>query len=147
MDLIIVRVAFCLVLSVVCYFFRPFGLSPWIAAVLGLAAACLVILFELRVRALSLRRLIGAVAGSILGIVGAFLISLVLRNSLPPGPTQSLLQIFVLLLMCYVGLVIGTSKGDLLNLDALGDLFNSERGAARRNLKVLETSAIIDGRI
>jgi uncharacterized protein YacL len=147
MDLIIVRVAFCLVLSVICYFFGPFGLNPWISAITGAVAACLVILFEQRVRALSLRRLIGAVAGSILGIFGAFLISLVLRNSLPAGPTQSLLQIFVLLLMCYVGLVIGTSKGDLLNLDALGDLFNSERTAARRNIKVLDTSAIIDGRI
>jgi len=147
MDLIIVRVAFSLVLSVVCYFFRPFGLNPWIAAVAGAVAACLVILFELRVRALSLRRLFGAVAGSILGILGAFLISLVLRNSLPAGPTQSLLQIFVLLLMCYTGLVIGTNKGDLLNLSALGDLFNSERTGGRRNLKVVDTSAIIDGRI
>src|SRR5579883_974249 len=98
MDLIIVRVAFCLVLSVVCYFFRPFGLNPWIAAIAGAAAACLVILFELRVRALSLRRLFGAVAGSILGILGALLVSLVLRSSLPAGPAQSLLQIFVLLL-------------------------------------------------
>jgi len=147
MDLVIVRVAFCLVLSVVCYFFRPFGLNPWISAVVGFVAACLVILFELRVRALSLRRLFGAVAGSILGILGAFLISLVLRNSLPAGPTQSLLQLFVLLLMCYVGLVIGTSKGDLLNLSALGDLFSSERAGGKRNLKVLDTSAIIDGRI
>jgi uncharacterized protein YacL len=147
MDLIFVRVAFFLVLSVVCYFFRPFGLNPWISAAAGVAAAALVVLFELRVRALSLRRLLGAVLGSILGILGAFLISLVLRNSLPVGPTQSLLQIFVLLLMCYIGLVIGTHKGDLLNLDALGDLFNSERAAVKRNLKILDTSAIIDGRI
>jgi uncharacterized protein YacL len=147
MDLILVRIVFFLVLSVVCYFFRPFGLNPWISAVLGAAAACLVVLFELRVRALSLRRLFGAVAGSILGILGAFLISLVLRNSLPVGPLQSLLQIFVLLLMCYIGLVIGTYKGDLLNLSALGDLFSSERAAGRRNIKVIDTSAIIDGRI
>ncbi len=147
MDLILVRIAFFLVLSVVCYFFRPFGLNPWTSAAVGAAASVLVIAFELRLRALSLRRLLGAVAGSILGILGAFLISLVLRNSLAAGPTQSLLQIFVLLLMCYIGLVIGTNKGDLLNLGALGDLFTSERGVARRNLKVLDTSAIIDGRI
>ena len=43
--------------------------------------------------------------------------------------------------------MIGTSKGDLLNLAALGDLFNAERSAGKRNLKVLDTSAIIDGRI
>ena len=147
MDLILVRVVLLLVLSVVCYFFRPFGLNPWISAVAGAAAACLVIAFERRVRALSLRRLLGAVTGSTLGILGAFLISLVLRNSLPAGPAQSILQIFVLLLMCYIGLVIGTSKGDMLNLSALGDLFNTERTSAKRNLKLLDTSAIIDGRI
>jgi uncharacterized protein YacL len=147
MDLILIRIAFLLVLSLASYFFRPFGLISWIAAMLGAAAAALVIIFELRVRALSLRRLLGAVAGSIFGIFGAFLFSLVIRNSLPPGNTQSLLQIFVLLLMTYVGLVVGTSKGDLLNLSALGDLFNSERGAAKRNIKILDTSAIIDGRI
>ena len=147
MDLILIRIAFLLVLSVASYFFRPFGLNPWIAALAGAAAAALVIVFELRVRALSLRRLIGAVAGSIFGIFGAFLFSLVLRNSLPPGNTQSLLQIFVLLLMTYVGLVVGTNKGDLLNLAALGDLFGSERSSSKRNIKIMDTSAIIDGRI
>jgi uncharacterized protein YacL len=147
MDLILIRISFLLVLSVASYFLRPFGLNPWIAAAAGAAAGGLVIVFELRVRALSLRRLMGAVAGSILGIFGAFLFSLVLRNSMPPGNTQSLLQIFVLLLMSYIGLVVGTSKGDLLNLAALGDLFSSERNAARRNIKILDTSAIIDGRI
>jgi uncharacterized protein YacL len=147
MDLILTRIVFFLVLSVACFFFRPFGLNPWVSAAVGAAAAALVVVFELRVRALSLRRLLGAVAGSILGIFGAFLFSLVLRSSLPPGNTQSLLQIFVLLLMSYVGLVVGTSKGDLLNLAALGDLFSPERGATKRSLKILDTSAIIDGRI
>jgi uncharacterized protein YacL len=147
MDLILIRISFLLVLSVASYFLRPFGLNPWIAAVAGAAAAALVIVFELRVRALSLKRLIGAVVGSILGIFGAFLFSLVLRNSLAPGNTQSLLQIFILLLMTYVGLVVGTSKGDLLNLAALGDLFGAERSTSKRNIKILDTSAIIDGRI
>jgi uncharacterized protein YacL len=147
MDLILIRIAFILLLSVVCYFFRPFGLSPWISAAAGAGAAVLVLAFELRVRALSLKRLLGAVAGSILGIFGAFLFTLVLRNSLPPGKTQSLLEIFVLLLMSYVGLVVGANKGDLLNLNALGNLFNQEHAGVRREAKLLDTSSIIDGRI
>ena len=104
------------------------------------------ILFELRVRALALRRLFGAVIGSLLGILGAFLFSLVLRNALPDHPSRSLLQVAVLLLMTYIGLVVGASKGDLLNLAALGGLFAGER-ASKRNTKVIDTSAIIDGRI
>lgn len=146
MDLFALRLLFILILAALSWYFQPFGLQPWFAALAGAAAAALIIFFELRVRALTLRRLFGAVIGSLLGIVGAFLFSLVLRDSLPEGHTRSLLQVGVLLLMTYIGLVVGASKGDLLNLAALGGLFSSER-AGRRNVKVLDTSAIIDGRI
>jgi uncharacterized protein YacL len=146
MDLFALRLLFVLVFTVACWFFRPFGLAPWTAAGTGAVASALMIVFELRVRALSLRHLFGAVFGSLLGITGAFLFSLVLRNSLPEGHTRSLFQIGVLLLMTYIGLVVGASKGDFLNLAALGGLFAGER-AGKRNTKVLDTSTIIDGRI
>jgi uncharacterized protein YacL len=55
----------------------------------------------------------------------------------------------VLMLMSYIGLMVGASKGDLLNFTGgLAELFAGERGAGgKRNLKILDTSAIIDGRI
>jgi uncharacterized protein YacL len=146
MDLFALRLLFVLIFTVACWFFRPFGMNEWAAGGVGAVASGLIIFFELRVRALSLRRLIGAVIGSLLGITGAFLFSLVLRNSLPDGRNRSLFQISVLLLMTYVGLVVGANKGDLLNLAALGGLFVGER-AGKRNTKVLDTSAVIDGRI
>jgi uncharacterized protein YacL len=146
MDLVLIRILFVLVLAAVCYFFRIHSLPSWASAIAGAMGAALIIVFEVRVRALSLRRLIGAVLGSTLGIFSAFLFSLVLANSLPEGSTRSLLQIFVLSLMAYVGLVVGTNKGDLLNLSALGDLFSGER-QGKRSVKLLDTSAIIDGRI
>ena len=39
-----------------------------------------VVLFEIRIREVSLKRLIGAAFGSVLGILGAYLISLVLEQ-------------------------------------------------------------------
>ena len=99
MDLFALRLLFILIFTVACWFFRPFGINPWASGGLGAVASGLIIFFELRVRALSLRRLFGAVIGSLLGITGAFLFSLVLRNSLPEGQTRSLFQIGVLLLM------------------------------------------------
>ncbi len=125
--------------------FRPQSLDS--AAVMEQLPPPLVIVFELRVRALSLRRLIGAVAGSILGIFGAFLFSLVLRNSLPAGPMHSLLQIFVLLLMCLRRPGHRNKQGR--TAQPLGAWRPLQRRAQRgkRNLKVLDTSAIIDGRI
>jgi uncharacterized protein YacL len=48
--------------------------------------------------------------------------------------------------MTYVGLIVGATKGDMLNLAALGGLFGGEK-ATRQSFKILDTSVIIDGRI
>ena len=147
MDLIVLRLLFVALLAGVCYYLRPFGLqNEWVAALAGALAAGAIIVFELRVRALSLKRLIGAVVGSVLGIFGAALFCLVLRSAPLASANSAVLQIFVLLLMTYVGLLVGASKGDLLNASALGMVFTGDR-PARRSAKVLDTSVIIDGRI
>src|SRR6202453_2451880 len=146
MDLILLRVLFVGLVATICYFLQPFGVSGPIAAGCGALASGAVIVFELRVRALNLSRLIGAVTGSVLGIIGASLFCLVLRSALPAGPTSAAIQVFVLLLMTYVGLLVGTSKGDMLNPAALGTLFPGEK-IVKKSFKVLDTSVIIDGRI
>ena len=147
MDLVLLRLLFVVLLAIVCYFLHPFGIhSGWLASVAGAVAAAAVIVFELRVRAMNLRRLIGAVAGSVLGIFGAALFCLVLRTAPLAREDSAVLQIFVLLLMTYIGLLVGANKGDLLNPSALGTIFASDR-PSRRTSKVLDTSVIIDGRI
>jgi uncharacterized protein YacL len=146
MDLIVVRLLFVALLAGVCFFLHPFGMTGWVSACAGAGAAGAVIVFEFRVRALSLKRLIGAVTGSVLGILGAALFCLVLRNALPLGATTAALQVFILLLMTYVGLLVGASKGDLLNPAALGTVFAADR-SMHHSAKVLDTSVIIDGRI
>jgi len=70
----------------------------------------------------------------------------VIRNSLAPSRTQSFLQLMVMALMAYVGLIVGANKGDLLNLSALGGIFGGEK-QSKKSYKVLDTSVIIDGRI
>ena len=146
MDLVILRILFVFITALASYELRPLGLDRWPAAGAGLLFGLAVVLFEIRLRKVSLKRLIGAVIGSILGIIGAYLFSLVIRNSLQPGPTQSFLQLFLMLLMAYVGLVVGAGKGDLLNLNALGGIFGGEK-QAKKSYKILDTSVIIDGRI
>src|SRR5436305_23947 len=149
MDLLLIRFVFIIVVAVACYYLQPFGLSrlpAWAGGLVGAAIGALVVVFELRLRIVSLKRLIGAVIGSILGILGAYLFSLVLRNSIGSGSTQSFLMLMVMLLMSYVGLIVGANKGDLLNLAALGGIFGAEK-QGRKSFKILDTSVIIDGRI
>ncbi len=145
-DLILVRLLFVIVVSIACYFIEPFRLSQPQDALVGAAVGAGIVLFEWKLRSVSLKRLIGAAIGSVLGICGAYLFALVIRSSVPSGNTQSFLQILVMLLMAYVGLIVGASKGDLLNLAALGGVFGGEK-QGKKSYKILDTSVIIDGRI
>src|SRR5271165_2574274 len=123
LDLVVIRILFVFITALASYELRPLGLERWPAAGVGLLFGLAVVLFEVRLRNVTLKRLIGAVIGSILGIIGAYLFGLVIHNSLQAGPTQSFLQLFIMLIMTYVGLVVGAGKGDLLNLAALGGIF------------------------
>jgi len=73
-DLLIIRVLFIGVLGCAAFFLRPFNLSGPAAAAVGVVAGLGVVLFEIRIKQVSLKRLIGAAFGSVLGILGAYLI-------------------------------------------------------------------------
>jgi uncharacterized protein YacL len=128
-------------------FLRPFGLEPPIAAALGGALGLVLVLAEIRVKKIPLKRLMGAALGSVLGILGAYLSSLVLAVAIPNNTnTVPFLQVTLLAVMAYGGLVIGAAKGDLLNLSAMGGLFGGEK-STKTSFNILDTSVIIDGRI
>lgn len=147
LDLIIVRILFVLVLSICAYFLRPFQAPATVAALGGFVLGLSLILFEIRLKRVSLKRLIGAACGSTLGIFGAFLVSLMLsRIDAGTSTTIPFFQLFILLWMTYVGVVVGASKGDMLNLSALGGVFGGEK-SPKKSFKILDTSVIIDGRI
>jgi len=145
-DVVLIRLLFILFVGFVCSRIRPFDLPTNLDAIVGVVIGCAIIVFEWRLRAMSLKRLIGAAIGSILGIIGAYLFALVIGSSIPASPTQSFLQIMVMLVMSYVGLAVGANKGDLLNLAALGGVFGGEK-TGKKSYKILDTSVIIDGRI
>jgi uncharacterized protein YacL len=142
-DLVIVRAIFVLVLVCCAYLLNPIPGQPWFSVAGGAVLAAAIIFFEVRLERVSLKRLIGAAIGSVLGILGAFLMSLVVGKALPAQP---FLPVCLLLLMAYIGLVVGAKKGELLNLSALGGVFGVEK-TSKKTFKILDTSVIIDGRI
>jgi uncharacterized protein YacL len=145
-ELAVVRAIFVLVVTVAAMHFHPFGLSGIRSATLGLVIGILFILFEVRLEKASLKRLMGAAFGSILGIIGAVLIGHLLSLTAIEKDANSFFQVTLLLLMGYIGLVLGANKGELINPSALGGLFVAEK-TSRKNYKILDTSVIIDGRI
>jgi len=112
------------------------------------AIAIAIILFEVRIRRASLKTLIGAAVGSILGIVGAYLIGTLItsqESAAVPPESRAFLTLALIFFMAYIGLMVGAAKGDYLELSALGGIFSDK--VTRRDLKILDTSVIIDGRI
>ena len=146
-DLLFIRILFIAAIAGTAFFLRPFNLSAPAAAALGAVSGIAIVVFEIRIKQVSLKRLIGAAFGSVMGILGAFLISRVIGQAMPGTyNTIPFLQVVLLAWMTYCGLVVGAAKGDMLNLAALGGLFGGEK-VTKHSFKILDTSVIIDGRI
>ncbi len=146
-DLIVFRTLFIVILGLSAGYFRPGGAPFWAAALIGAALACMAILLERRVARVSLERLIGVVIGAMAGLICAALVSLILGHTgggISNAP--QFVQVACMLLFAYVGAVTGGSKGELLNLSALGGLFGTD-GESNTSRTILDTSVIIDGRI
>ena len=147
-DLLLLRALFIALLGCAAWYLQPFGLPSPYGAAIGVIIGLGILFFELQVRKITLKRLIGAALGSLMGLFGAYLASLILTHasaSLDPR-TVAFIEIVFSLWMAYVGLVVGASKGEMLNLGALGGLFGGEI-QSEKAFKILDTSVIIDGRI
>jgi len=162
LDVLILRVAFVGLLMLLGYLLNPFertqrfGLGDLgseetrrlMSTLLAIVIALIVIGFEMRVRRASLKTLIGAAIGSILGITGAFLIGVLIsiqKEAAVSAEMQTFLTISLAFFMGYIGLMVGAAKGDYLDLSALGGIFSDK--SVKLDYKVLDTSVIIDGRI
>ncbi|MDQ1589907.1 MAG: hypothetical protein QOG71_534 [Pyrinomonadaceae bacterium] len=147
-DLILIRLVFTALLVAAGYVLHPIQNKPLLSAGVAALIAFAIIMFERRIQRASLKTLIGAAVGSILGIVGAYLIGSLIStqhsDAVAPG-TKTFLTLALTFLMAYIGLVVGAAKGDYLDLSALGGIFSDK--SARRDFKILDTSVIIDGRI
>jgi len=120
-------------------------ISAWLGAAIGLC----IVAFEMRVRRASFRTLIGAAIGSILGIIGAFLLGMLIsmqKVEAVPAEMQTFLTIVLAFFMAYIGLVVGAAKGEYLDLSILGGVF-ADKTTVKHDYRILDTSVIIDGRI
>src|SRR5262245_1391680 len=146
-DVVLIRLLFNGILVAAGYIMKQVAGDSLLSAGVGALMAISIILFELRIRRATLKTLIGAAVGSILGIVGAYLIgSLIGQESMAVAPeVKTFLTLALTFFMAYVGLMVGAAKGDYLDLSALGGIFSDK--VTRRDLKILDTSVIIDGRI
>ena len=121
----------------------PFGVPANIAFALGLAG--LVVVLEARLRQTAMTRLLGALLGCAIGLLIARAITAGLFWADAGDPRVQFLDSFILIVLPYLGLVVGGKHGEWLEPSRLAGLFRAS--GSERRYKILDTSVIIDGRI
>jgi uncharacterized protein YacL len=132
--------------SILCYNLGPFGIHGLPAAGLGFLVAMGILLAELRLRRAEISGLVGGVLGAVLGLLSALLITLVISRTAEPEPTRSFLEFSTLFALGYLGVVIGSSKARNLRQIPLPHSVEIPPKELPP-MKLLDTSALIDGRI
>ncbi len=119
---------------------------PLLGLIGGLLLAALTLLIEKGLKKIPLKNLLGSFVGLILGIMVPNLLSNVFFSNLDNYQQTILPLLSVLYGVCgYIGLRIGFKKGEEIHLP--GWKLFSKSVPQSENMKILDTSVIIDGRI
>src|SRR3989442_9146961 len=121
----------------------PVGLPANLAVALVLSA--LVVFFESRLRETAVTRVLGALIGCAIGLAIAHTIVTALFWADNGDRRVEFLHSFALIVLPYLGLVLGAKHGEWLEPARLVSLFRAT--GPQRRYKILDTSVIIDGRI
>jgi uncharacterized protein YacL len=127
------------------YFYPPFKLGPAAGAGAAFLAGGLMMFLETRVRRVRFRVLWSAGWGLVAGLLFGWLLGAFYRSVVHTPEMASFVRIFFLVIMPYIGILIGTKKPEWFEPAHIAGLFHEKRSG--RSHKILDTSVIIDGRI
>ena len=139
------RVLFVAAVAYAAAILQPLPNGPLVNVAFALVLAALVVFFESRLRETSATRLLGALIGCTIGLFIARAIGAGLFWADSGDRRVEFLHSFVLIVLPYLGLVLGGKHGEWLEPARLISLFRAT--GSERRYKILDTSVIIDGRI
>jgi uncharacterized protein YacL len=142
---LIIRLLFIVSVVYAAVVLRPVEVSLPANIAFGVVLALLGVVVESRLRETAITSLFGSLIGGGLGLAIATTISSALFWADTGDRQVAFLHSFVLLVLPYLGIVIGAKRGEWLEPSRLVGLFRAT-GPDRR-YKILDTSVIIDGRI
>ena len=139
------RILFVVVVAYTAAILQPLPVGPLPNIAFALALSAFVVLFESRLRETSITRVLGAMIGCAIGLTIAHAIVSGLFWADAGDRRVEFLHSFTLIVLPYLGLVLGAKHGEWLEPSRLVTLFRA--ADPQRHYKVLDTSVIIDGRI
>ena len=145
MGIFIFRLVVILLISAGGYFHPPFDLGREAGAAVAFVLGGAFMFLETRIRRAQFKVLWSAAVGTLLGILLGWLLGSIYRSVVSGDSMAAFIRIFFLVIMPYIGFIIGTRKSEWLDPAHIFGFFKDKPVA--RSYKVLDTSVIIDGRI
>lgn len=151
MTLLYIRIFFILLCTVVGYYIGallkvpPAGSTELFGAGIGFGGGVIIMLLEIALRRASIRNLSTAVFGLFFGFFMAWLLTGVLKLIPMEATVFASVQIVLVLIFCYLGMVIAMRGKDEFNL--IVPYVKFVREDKKDDIIILDTSVIIDGRI
>ncbi len=142
---VLARVLFVGIVAYAAAILRPLAFGVPVNIGFGLVLAALVVLFEIRLRQTAVTRILGALIGCAIGLLLSRAITAGLFWADPADRRIEFLDSFILIMLPYIGLVLGGKHGEWLEPARLIALFRAD--GSEHRYKILDTSVIIDGRI
>ena len=145
MSIFIFRFFIVLFITLSGYFFPPFNLSQYIGAALAFVLSLIIVYLETRIHKTQFRIIWGSTAGTFVGILLGWILGSIYQTITYDNPTSLFIRIFFLIVMPYIGFLIGARKSEWLDPNYFLGFFKEKRVSSTN--KILDTSVIIDGRI
>jgi uncharacterized protein YacL len=139
------RVLFVVAVAYAAAFLQPLPVGVPANVGFALVLAALVVAFERGLRETAVTRIFGALIGGTIGLAMARGIGAGLFWANTGDRRVEFLHSFLLIVLPYLGLVLGAKHGEWLEPSRLIALFHG--AAPERRFKILDTSVIIDGRV
>ncbi len=145
MGIFIFRIVIIALITSAGYFFPPFHLHPYIGAVTGFILSIIIVYLETRIRKSQFKIIWSSTLGTFAGVLIGWVLGAIYQTIAEDNSTTTFIRIFFLLIMPYIGFLVGTRKFEWLEPPHLLSFFKEKSSVG--DYKILDTSAIIDGRI
>jgi uncharacterized protein YacL len=142
---VLLRVLFVAAFVYIATLIRPIDGHIAFNIALGLGLGLLIVLIEARMRDAAVTSVLGGLIGGALGLWIANSIHLGLSWTDTSDTKVKFVHMLILVVLPYLGVVLGARKGEWLEPAKFVSLFQDARPTKR--YKILDTSVIIDGRV
>lgn len=145
MGIFILRFIIIAIITASGYFFPPFKVTNYTGAGIALVLSALIVYLETRIRKSQFKIIWSSTLGTYAGVLLGWGLGSIYQTISQDVTTASFIRIFFLIIMPYIGFLVGTRKFEWLYPAHLFDFFKEKRTGQAQ--KILDTSVIIDGRI